>query len=177
MPAHDPTSMYRISLVRDFYYEPSLRYGEGLDYILQIGEHYPMLVLAECLYSYRIHQGSLMTMPGNVLQKKQMLKKVIERACERRGINPDDFLSTNSGHSSRFRYRQMESHIVPHFMESVLDLRHAKRNAEAMKTAIFCFWLHPYDPYYYKPLAYFIAPLVLISYYRSIKARRGKLIR
>jgi hypothetical protein len=53
----------------------------------------------------------------------------------------------------------------------VLDLRRADRNTEALKTAFACLRLHPCDPYYYKPLAYFLAPLVLIKYYRSIKAK------
>ena len=169
MPAHDPTVMFRISLVQGFCFEPSLQYGEGLDYILRVGEHHPMLVLAECLYSYRIHFDSLMT--KNFLQRKQMIRNVLERACERRGLNPGDYLSVNSERISRFRHREMETHIVPHFMESVLDLRRAGRNREALKTAFACLRLHPFDPYYYKPLAYFLAPLALIKYYRSIKAK------
>jgi len=169
MPTHDATPMFRVSLVRKYCFEPSLQYGEGLDYILRVGEHHPMLVLAECLYSYRIHFGSLMT--KNVLQQKQMINNVLERACERRGLNPGDYLSVNSERISRFRHREMETHIVPHFMESVLDLRRADRNTEALKTAFACLRLHPCDPYYYKPLAYFLAPLTLIKYYRSIKAK------
>ena len=169
MPTHDATSMFRVPLVRKFRYEPALQYGEGLDYILRVGEHHPMLVLAECLYSYRFHFGSLMT--KNVLQRKQMIRNVLERACERRGLNPGDCLSVNSERISRFRHREMETHIVPHFMESVLDLRRAHRNTEALKTAFACLRLHPCDPYNYKPLAYFLAPLALIKYYRSIKAK------
>jgi len=169
MPTHDATSMFRVSLVRNICYEPALQYGEGLDYILRVGEHHPMLVLAECLYSYRIHFGSLMT--KNVLQRKKMIRNVLERACERRGLNPCDCLSVNSERISRFRHREVETHIVPHFMESVLDLRRAGRSREALKTAFACLRLHPFDPYYYKPLAYFLAPLALIQYYRSIKAK------
>lgn len=169
MPAHDATPMFRVSLVRKFCYKPALQYGEGLDYILRVGEQHPMLVLAECLYSYRFHFGSLMT--KNVLQRKQMIRNVLERACERRGLNPSDYLPANSERISIFRHRERETHIVPHFMESVLDLRRADRNSEALKTAFACLRLHPCDPYYYKPLAYFLAPLALIKYYRSIKAK------
>ena len=169
MPAHDPTGMFRVSLVQKFCYEPALQYGEGLDYILRVGEHHPMLVLGECLYSYRIHLSSLMAQ--NELQRKQMIRSVLERACERRGLNPHDYLPVNSERISRFQHRERETHIVPHFMESVLDLRRADRNTEALKTAFACLRLHPCDPYYYKPLAYFLAPLALIKYYRSIKAK------
>jgi len=169
MPAHDATPMFRVSLVRKFCYEPTLKIGQGFDYILRVGENHPMLLLGECLYSYRVHFDS--TIRQNVLQRKQMIKKVLERACERRGLNPSDCLSVNSERISRFRHREMETHIVPHFMESVLDLRRAGRNREALKTAFACLRLHPWDPYYYKPLAYFLAPLALINYYRSIKAK------
>jgi len=171
MPTHDAMPMFRVSLVRKFYYEPDLQYGEGLDYILRVGEHHPMLVLAECLHSYRVHSGSLMT--KNVLQRKQMIRKVLERACERRGLNPSDYLSVAPERISGFRHREIETHIVPHFMKSVLDLRCADRNSEALKTAFACLRLHPCDPYYYKPMAYFLAPLALIRYYRSIKYKTG----
>jgi len=100
-----------------------------------------------------------------------MIRNVLERACERRGLNPSDYLPADSERISRFRHREMETHIVPHFMESVLDLRRADRNTEALKTAFACLRLHPCDPYYYKPLAYFLAPLALIKFYRSIKAK------
>ncbi len=169
MPAHDATPMFRVSLVRKFCFEPTLRIGQGFDYILRVGEHHPMLVLGECLYSYRVHFDS--TIRQNVLQRKQMIRNVLERACERRGLNPSDYLSANSERISRFRHRELETDVVSHFMESVLDLRRADRNSEALKTAFACLRLHPWDPYYYKPLAYFLAPLALIKYYRSIKAK------
>lgn len=169
MPAHDATPMFRVSLVRTFCYEPTLKIGQGFDYILRVGEHHPMLVLGECLYAYRVHFDSIIR--KNVLQRKQMIRNVLERACERRGLNPSDYLPADSEQISRFRHREMETHIVPHFMESVLDLRRADRNTEALKTAFACLRLHPCDPYYYKPLAYFLAPLALIKYYRSIKAK------
>ncbi len=169
MPAHDATPMFRVSLVQKFYYEPTLWIGQGFDYILRVGEQHPMLVLDECLYSYRVHFDS--TIRKNVLQRKQMIRNVLERSCERRGLNPSDYLSVNSERISRFQHREMETHIIPHFMESVLDLRRADRNSEALKTAFACLRLHPCDPYYYKPLVYFLTPLAFIKYYRSIKAK------
>lgn len=169
MPAHDATPMFRVSLVRKFYYEPTLWIGQGFDYILRVGEHHPMLVLGKCLYSYRVHFDS--TIRKNVLQRKQMIRNVLERSCERRGLNPSDYLSVNSERISKFQHREMETHLVPHFMESVLDLRRADRKRKALKTAFVCLRLHPCDPYYYKPLVYFLAPLMLIKYYRSTKVK------
>ena len=167
MPAHDATPMFRVSLVQKFCFEPTLRIGQGFDYILRVGEHYPMLVLAECLYSYRVHFDSTIT--KNVLLRKHMIRSVFERAYKRRGLNPSDYFPVNSERISILQHRERETHIVPHLMESVLDLRRADRNWEALKTAFICLQLHPCDPYYYKPLAYFLVPLVLIRYYRSRK--------
>ena len=169
MPTHDATPMFRVSMVRELLYEPSLKYGEGLDYILRVGEKHPILVLAECLYSYRFHIGSLMT--KNVLERKRMIIRVVERACERRCLNPNDYLPIDFERVSRFKHRERESHIVPHFIESVLDLHQANRKWDALKTAFVCLKLHPLDPYYYKPLAYLLTPLALIRYYRSIKTK------
>jgi glycosyltransferase involved in cell wall biosynthesis len=172
MPAHDPTAMFRVSLVEKFHYEISLRYGEGLDYIWQVGELYPVQVLGECLYSYRVHPCSLMTTEENIVQKKQMIRKVLERTCKRRGLDFDKCFPVFTEQISRFRHRETEADMVPHFMQSVIDLRGVNKSKEAFRTALICIKLHPSDPYYYKPLAYSIVPLSFIKYYRSIKAKR-----
>src|SRR5262249_46667806 len=54
IPALDPTGMFRMSLVGHIRYEASLPIVETFDYILRVGEQYPMIVLGECLYGYRI---------------------------------------------------------------------------------------------------------------------------
>jgi len=169
MPSHDPTGMFRLSIVMDMRYEPSLKVGAGFDYILRIGELHPMMVLGECLYSYRIHSSSTTRLDAE--RREKMIRKVLRRACERRGLDVNEYFLPKSVSSSVVLHREQETGIVPHFMESVLDLRRADRNTEALKTAFACLRLHPCDPYYYKPLAYFLAPLALIKYYRSIKAK------
>lgn len=168
MPALDPTGMFRVSMVRAMRYEPTLKVGAGLDYILRVGEIYHMMVLGECLYSYRIHSGS--TSRHDPTRRKQMVGKVLRRACQRRGLDPAGYLPTQQTPAAKYLHRQQESGIIPHFMESVLNLRVAKRNWQAMKTALTCLKLHPMDPYYYKPLVYFVLPFALIMYYRSRKA-------
>ena len=166
MPAHDPTGMFRMSMVSKLRYDPALRIGQGVDYILRVGEMCPMVVLGECLYSYRIHFNSSTT--TDITMRKQMVRKVLERAYKRRGLDPsEDILSDKPSPQSRFKHREKEASIVPHFMESVLDLCRTGRRLEAMKTALACLQLHPYDPYYYKPLVYSITPAALIRYYRS----------
>ncbi|MCK4784361.1 MAG: glycosyltransferase [Desulfobacteraceae bacterium] len=170
IPTNDAVGMFRVSMVRNIRYEPTLRIGQGIDYILRVGERYPMMVLGGCFYSHRVHLDS--TIRRDPVRTKQMIRKVLMRACERRGLNPAECLPANSPASSaKYRYMEQEIGIVPHFMESVLDLRRADRNTEALKTAFACLRLHPCDPYYYKPLAYFLAPLALIKYYRSIKTK------
>jgi len=170
MPAHDPTGMFRVLMVRNIRYEPSLKIGIGMDHVLRVGELYPMMVLGDCLYSYRVHFDSMTR--HNPTQRKQMVREVLRRACERRGYDPAEHLaSPESPPPAKFRHRDKETGIVPHFMESVLDLCRAGRKWQAMKTALACLQLHPCDPYYYKPLAYFLAPLALIRYYRDIKAK------
>jgi len=169
MPAHDPTGMFSISMVQNMQYEPSLRVGQGWDYILRVGEQYPMMVLSECLYSYRIHFNS--NTRQNRIRREKKIRDVLSRACQRRGLDVNEYFLPKSVSSAVVLHREQETGIVPHFMESVLDLRRADRNTEALKTAFACLRLHPCDPYYYKPLAYFLAPLALIKYYRSIKAK------
>ena len=169
MPAHDPTGMFRISMVRNIRYEPSLKVGQGWDYILQVGERYPMMVLSECLYSYRIHFVS--NTRKNRIQRKKNIRDVQIRACQRRGLDFNEYFSPNSVSSAVAIHREQETGIVPHFMASVLDLRCANRNWESLKIAFACLRFHPCDPYYYKPLVYFFAPMALIRYYRCRKTK------
>ena len=168
MPAHDPTGMFRVSMVDGILYEPDLGAVEGLDYILRLGERHPMIVVGETLYSYRIHFCSVTRY--DPLRIKLLVRKVMERACQRRGIDPDEYLGPMSATTCRFLYREQEAGIIQHFMESVLDLRRAGRIRQALRTALCCLRLHPCDPYYYKPLAYSLIPMALIRYYRRLKA-------
>ena len=40
MPGHDPTAMYRSSMVRGFRFSEELTNAEGLDFILRVGERF-----------------------------------------------------------------------------------------------------------------------------------------
>jgi glycosyltransferase involved in cell wall biosynthesis len=168
MPAHDPTGMFRVSMVEDLRYETSLRIGQGFDFILRLGERYPMMVLGDCLYSYRAHFDS--NTRRDWTRRRQMVVEVRKRACERRKVELVSQMTAEPAWA-KVEHRQPEAGIVPHFMESVLDLRRARRRRQAVKTALACLRLHPDDPYYYKPLAYCVAPLTLIGRYRTLKAK------
>jgi glycosyltransferase involved in cell wall biosynthesis len=163
MPAHDPTAMYRMRDVKALRYAPTMRAVEGFDYILQVGEKFPMVVLGECLYSYRIHSNSLM---HRSLDRTQSLaQSVLERAAERRGVPLESTLLD----SPASRRRWNEYGLVAHFMESVLDLRRARQLIKALATAWQCLRLRPFDKIYYKPLVYALLPETVISFYRTRK--------
>jgi len=168
MPSHDPTVMFRVSLVEGLRYEATLRVGQGWDYILRVGEQHPMMVLGECLYSYRVCPES--NTRSDAARRERKVREVLRRACERRDIAMPEGDAENGSQDSRMGHRGKEHGFVPHFMESVLDLRQAGRVAESLKTALFCWKLHPLDPAYYKPLAYCVAPLGVIARYRERKA-------
>ena len=169
MPAHDPTGMFRLSLVREMQYEESLRLCAGWDYILRVGERFPMAVLGECLYAYRVHREA--STRRDPERRIRMMQRVLERAWDRRGVSCREGFARQATACTSSMHREEETGVVPHFMESVLDLRRAGRVGEALGTAVFCLRLHPIDPYYYKPLAYFFAPFGVIERHRRRRAR------
>lgn len=169
MPAHDPTGMYRVAMVREFRYEQSLRVGAGLDYILRVGERCPMIVLGCCLYSYRVHVNAITR--SDPQRRESMVQRVLQRARVRRGLEAGGNPSAGQTQGRRKAHRDREYGLVPHFMESVLDLRRARRRGDSFKTAAACACLHPLDPYYYKPLSYCFSPFGIIERYRRLKSK------
>jgi len=169
MPSHDPTGMFRVSLVKGISYEETLWIGAAFDYILRVGELHPMAVLGECLYSYRFHPCSVTHKFTD--KRREMVQAVLRRACERRGQCFKKLFPRYPQTNQQLSHRDKENGLVPHFMESVLDLRSANKTKQAIETALFCWRLHPSDPTYYKPLVYFFAPRRLIEYYRRSKAK------
>jgi glycosyltransferase involved in cell wall biosynthesis len=169
MPAHDPTGMFRVSKVSGFRYEESLRVAAGYDYILRVGERHPMMVLGECLYSYRYNLSSVTHC--NVQLREVMVEKVLERACQRRGIVISQNTKKNVMNPASTRHRDVDNGLTSHFMESVIDQKRAKQFLGALKTSIQCLSLHFLDPYYYKPLLYALLPSKLIYFYRTWKTK------
>jgi glycosyltransferase involved in cell wall biosynthesis len=159
MPAHDPTAMYRVSLVREVRYEPGLRVGQGYDYILRVGERHLMLVLGECLYSYRAHEGSATR--ASIERRRAAVREVVERACARRGIDVPAVNPDGAG-----RNAERDNNLVAHFIESALDLRDAGRPVGAVATAVECALLHPLDPHYHKAWVLAVAPTILQGFLR-----------
>ena len=150
-----------MSLVGHMRFEPSLQVAETVDYIWRIGEVYPMIVLGECLYAYRILPNSLSRRPPT--WTKQFVVEAFRRACERRGLRfefeqeCEDRRCGNRSHNSL-----LDNNIAAHFIRSVLDWRRSNRRLSALRTGWQCACLHPADPYYYKALVYaLISPSIV----------------
>jgi len=171
MPGIGVTPMYRASMVGDTRFDTSLIVAEDLDYILRIGEQYPMIMLPECLYTYRIHSQSSTFV--DLCRNSVMEKRVIEKACARRGLSLPECPMRGSSLGHRISCRRKQMKIIPHFMESVLDLRRLGHYWQAVTTAFDCLQLDPFVLYYYKPLFYSIMPIAVIEWYRSLKAGLG----
>ncbi len=172
MPGHDPTPMYRMSLVRGVTFDPALPVAEGLDYILRIGEQHPFVVLGECLYSYRIHPESITKRSRDLCNA--CVWEALGRACARRGLNFDDvFGATRADAETRPpTNKDLDNNIAAHFIESVLDLRSMGRKLEAIGTGLRCAGLHPTDPHYLKALAYAVLPRSIVA---RLRAQRQQL--
>jgi hypothetical protein len=166
IPAHDATGLFRMSIIRDMRYDSSLPFVEAYDYILRMGERYPMMVLGDCLYGYRMHPNSLTQSDPH--RRDRMVTSMLERAYERRGQSSRTVLQ-----DKHRKYRSSNSlrdnDIASVFVVSVLSQRQTNRRWGAVETGLQCARLHPFDPYYYKALVYALAPARLLSLIRSAK--------
>jgi glycosyltransferase involved in cell wall biosynthesis len=162
MPAHDPTVMFRMSLVGDLQYDPSMQMMETFDYILRVGEQHPILVLGECLYSYRILTSSVTR--RDPMKREHSVTEALRSAYIRRGMEYDRVLPRRP--SKRSKNSIMDNNLAAHFMTSVLDQRAVGNRWGALKTAWECARLHPSDLHYYKAMVYAVAPDKVISFIR-----------
>ena len=83
LPAHDATGLYRLSAVGDMRFDTDLAYVEGFDYVLRVGELFPVAVVGECLYTYRIHPESITKRSPR--ERDDNVRQLLRKACERRG--------------------------------------------------------------------------------------------
>jgi glycosyltransferase involved in cell wall biosynthesis len=164
MPAHDPTGMYRLSMVRSFAYDISLPIVEGYDHILRVGEKYPMLVIGQCLYGYRIHPDSVTRKdPG---KRNRLVEDLLRRACNRRGVDPmvafPHVFSPGAAPTI-----PDDNNFAVNFIESVMDLLDRGHRLGAIVTGARCAMLRPMSPHYYKALIYAILPGAAVAWIRS----------
>jgi glycosyltransferase involved in cell wall biosynthesis len=166
MPAHDPTAMYRVSMVRGIEYEPSLRIGQGLDYILRVGERHPMMVIGECLYSYRVHRTSVTKRDPQA--RDRAVAEVRRRACERRGLCYSQLFEEEG--ESRSTHERADNNLAAHFIESAVDQARSGHRLKAIRTGLECVRLHPLDPHYHKAWVLAATPVALHRYVRQSAA-------
>ncbi len=165
MPAHDPTAMYRRSLLIGMRFQESLFIGQGFDFNLRVGEEHPMMVLGECLYSYRVSAGSRTR--ADVERRQRDVHEVCARACARRGIDESRAAEFYQPASALGRNRLRDNNLAAHFMESVVDQRRAGKLASAIRTGLACSALHPLDPHYHKALLFSLLPQGLVARLRG----------
>jgi glycosyltransferase involved in cell wall biosynthesis len=166
MPAHDPTGMYRVSMVGDLRYEEALPIVEGFDYILRVGEVWPMIVLGECLYSYRIHFESVTRRSPST--RNRLAREVLRRACDRRGTPFHEVAERLAPLDAEARAGDVDNNVAARFMESVCDLRTVGRRGAAIRTALQCSTLRVLDPHYHKSLVYAVAPWWVVRRLREV---------
>jgi hypothetical protein len=151
--------MYRISALAGMRYEIDLPVVEGFDYILRVGEEQPLLVLGECLYSYRIHSQSVTK--RDPAKRDRLVREVLKRACARRGIDFTSQFPMEPGADCPEAF--VDNNLAAQFIESVLDQRRAGRRLGAIGTGLACSRLHPLTPHYQKALVYAAAPMWVVK--------------
>lgn len=164
IPAHDPTGMFRMSLVSDYRYDTDLPYTEAVDYILRIGEQFPILVVGECLYSYRIHSSSVTH--RDPATRRRYVMECWRRACERRKIDFRTAFPDQISETRKLRNQDKDNNLAAHFIESTLDLRRMGKRFRALLTALECARMHPLDLHYHKAWVLAVAPLFSHRYLR-----------
>jgi len=171
MPGHDPTAMYRISMVGDMRYSEDLPIVEGYDYVLRVGERYPMAVVDGCLYRYRIHWASVTR--ANPGKRDTLLREAVARMAQRRDARPPEDPEPEAAH----RKIDSDNYIYSHFLDSVAESVSAGKRAEAFRTAWTCFRLRPTDKNYAKGLIFACIPADLVRKYRERSAERRRRVR
>ena len=172
MPGHDPTGMYRLSMVRDIRYEQSLKIGAAYDYVLRVGERFPMMVMGECLYSYRVHGGAVTR--KDPARRVNAVREVHRRAGERRGLTAQQLPKWDwEPTPGKWQNRDYDNNLAARFVESVLCLKRAGRRVEAARIGLRSAAQHPLDPYYYKALVYSLLPLDLVQNLRRAPVRNA----
>jgi len=166
MPAHDPTGMYRLSALSGMRFDDTLWIGQGVDFVLRVGEKCPMVRLGDCLYSYRINYSSTIRRDAN--KTNASVNVVREKACVRRSLDFDQFKVDFKPRAVKGRY--LDADIIPHCMESVIDLKRQGCFFDACIVGWQCAKLHPLGPYFYKPFVYVVTPVRIINLFRRIKA-------
>lgn len=167
LPAHDPTLFVKREIAQQFLFDESLRIGQGVDFIFRVAEVYPMEVIGEVLYNYRIRATSITK--ADPLVKAKKLCEVMNKAKIRRGEEIwtfDDFMRVN-----RKWANDKDNNLSGHFTESAYLSVIQGRRLQAVRTAVISlkYWKNRWD--YFKPALYAILPEKIC---RWVKKRFGQ---
>lgn len=165
VPALDPTMMVRIELAKQFKFDESLRIGQGLDFILKIGEVSDIYVTPEPLYFYRFHFNSITKQKSQ--DRLRFLWLVTNAARERRGEMPiefDDYLAKHADYS-KDKLNNLSGHFTDSSYWSVVE----GRRFESIMTAIISlrWFFKSGDINFLKPMVYAGMPVLLAVKMRS----------
>jgi glycosyltransferase involved in cell wall biosynthesis len=166
MPSHDPTLMVRTEVARKLKFSDALRVGQGYDLILRLGEKYPLRVLADVLYSYRLYPTS--STRANIVGRLRSKNDVARLACVRRGIDPDALFPDLEWENHVRENKHRENGLNHLFIDSVRSQRKRGQLLSAIYAGYRCAVLHPFDPAYYKALVYALMPVKLAESLRPV---------
>ena len=167
VPAHDATGLYRSERISGYIFDEDMWLIEGIDFVIRIGENFPIAVVADCLYSHRVNYGSVThSQADKIFAATEKFKtKMVQR---RGGCALSSKQRSAKRTKSTFKHRRFDT-VLPYAMSSVVEQRLCGNWRLAIETAKICLGMHPLDWLYYKPLVYCFAPLCLINIYRYIK--------
>lgn len=131
MPCLDPTMMVRTDLAKEYKFNPELRICEGLDFILRIGEKYPMVVIPDILYLYRFHYSSITK--TQLEKKRDYLLKVSNYARQRR---QKPLLTKKEFDFQIGQHLKDDNNLCGHFTDSAYLSVKANKRKEALETAM-----------------------------------------
>jgi glycosyltransferase involved in cell wall biosynthesis len=168
VPAHDATGMYRTEMVSDFHFDKDMWLIEGIDFVIRIGEKFPIAVIPDCLYSHRVNYSSITHSQADKISETtdRFKRKMASRRGDLINVAEDNKQQQSK---SLFSHRKFDT-VLPYAMESVYEHRQCRKWMEAFKTALICLRLHPLDWFYYKPLVYCFSPMSIIRRYRNWKS-------
>ena len=166
IPAHDATGMYKSEYTKNLFFDQSLKIGQGIDFVFQIGEKFPIKVLGRCLYTYRINYNS--TIRKNPSDNSIWIERVMLKARKRRG----EVVIENKNIKTikyKTKNRAKNNHIVSHCIRSIYDFKKLNIIKIPVLIGFKCVKLNFLDIYFYRPLALALTPLFIVSLYKKIK--------
>lgn len=165
VPTLDPTMMVRSDLAKRFKFNENLRIGQGLDFILKVGEVADIFVTPEPLYLYRFHFNSITKKKSE--DRLRYLLSVTNAARERRGeglLGVEEYLAENLKY-----FNDKLNNLSGHFTDSSYWSVFEGRRIESLMTAVTStlWFFKSGDMNFLKPIVYAFMPLAIAQKFRK----------